>query len=400
MDERCEPVFVKNNELPAFEQREFTTTEICAAIEQLTDFNTIEGAQRIGNLWRIYPKKEETRNKIIEQGFVLRGIAISVYSRNPYSHHKKPSYPRDSGDRHNTEPETTRLIVSNVPISFSDDIILNAIRSLNVVITSKLIAEHDRDENGKMTHWKTGRRFVYIVVPDEPLTRSLQIGPFRAALYHKEQKSQQRQQESECKRCLEKGHKAANCLAPIKCKQCLKDGHKAGDPVCDMTPVPEDQLGAVGGVNLASATPVSTPSTTLLPTLTQPTLSLATPSTTQLPTLTQPTLSLATSQPLASSSITTTTTSLIASTTERVSRSRVKSSSMRRNNRAESGSLKRPHSDTSTQRTKLQKVTTEPTAVEEKTKDVTPENSTDSEEQPTDSLEGYAEALASDWNGE
>jgi hypothetical protein len=99
------------------------------------------------------------------------------------------------------------------------------------------MTERDRDENGKLTHWKTGRRFLYMQIPKSPLPGTISIGPFKAKLYHKEQKTAQRQNQATCRRCLEKGHVASNCEAPIKCRQCLKSGHKTGDPECSLTPL-------------------------------------------------------------------------------------------------------------------------------------------------------------------
>ncbi|KAL8584498.1 hypothetical protein ACOMHN_016819 [Nucella lapillus] len=67
------------------------------------------------------------------------------------------------------------------------------------------------------------------------------MGPFRATLYHKEQKTAQRQNEAECGKCLQKGHRTAECVNPVKCRQCFRDSHKAGDTQCDMTPVIQDE---------------------------------------------------------------------------------------------------------------------------------------------------------------
>ncbi|KAL8612912.1 hypothetical protein ACOMHN_034989 [Nucella lapillus] len=61
------------------------------------------------------------------------------------------------------------------------------------------------------------------------------MGPFKASIYHKEQK----RMDKECGKCLQKGHQAADCPNVIKCRQCYKDGHKAGDPQCHMRPTSE-----------------------------------------------------------------------------------------------------------------------------------------------------------------
>ena len=234
--ERCEPVFVINNQLPAFEQKNFTTAEICAAAEKVCGFNSIEGAQRIGSLWRIYPRAREGRQKLLLHGFVLRGVSVTVKSRNPFIV-KTDDGNNGAGDKENDQPATTRLVISNIPLSYSDSEILERVKKMGVLVFSKLISECDRDEEGKLTHWKTGRRFVYIAVPKTPLPKTIELGPFRASLYHKEQKTLEKQQEAVCRRCLEKGHMAATCLAPMKCRKCLQEGHKAGEAACSLTPI-------------------------------------------------------------------------------------------------------------------------------------------------------------------
>ena len=102
-----------------------------------------------------------------------------------------------SQDGAEREVPATELIINNVPLSFSDDEIFQAVKAMNVNVRSKLIAERDRDKNGKLTRWKTGRRFLYIVVPSEPLPKIVEIGPFEASFYHKEQKREERQIEAE-----------------------------------------------------------------------------------------------------------------------------------------------------------------------------------------------------------
>lgn len=232
----CQPVFLINNQLPAFEEKNFTTAEICAAAEKVCGFNTIEGAQRIGGLWRLYPRSSDGRLKLLTNGLVLRGVEVSVKSRNPFLV-REPTDPEDSGDRIASQPATTKLIIGNIPMSFSDNEILQSVKSLGVTVLSKLIAERDRDSQGKLTHWKTGRRFLYMVVPPSPLPKNVDIGPFKASLYHREQKTKEQQAEAECRRCLTKGHRAWECLAPIRCRQCYKEGHRAGDSVCGLTPL-------------------------------------------------------------------------------------------------------------------------------------------------------------------
>ena len=94
----------------------------------------------------------------------------------------------------------------------------------------KVIQEKIRDRDGKLTHFLTGRRFVFINAPLKPLGKSVKIRGFTARLYHKEQLKDKR--EAECTRCLACGHRVWQCVNDIVCRQCRTCGHRMGDSVC------------------------------------------------------------------------------------------------------------------------------------------------------------------------
>ena len=222
------PVFVQNNSLPAFDKKDFSTAEICSYAEKTTGFNSIIGAQKISGLWRICPRDKGGRQKLLIQGMTVRGVQVTVKDKNPYLVR--------SLDGKEEETPATKVIVGNVPISFSDQEILKSVQELGCTLRSKLILERDRDEKGKLTHWLTGR-IIYVSVPREPLPKFIQVGPFKASVYHREQKNILREAAADCRNCLQKGqHKTADCPNPVKRRQCLADGHRAGDNVCSLIP--------------------------------------------------------------------------------------------------------------------------------------------------------------------
>ena len=248
------PVFVKNTLLPAYADKEFSTAEICEAREKVTGFGSIVGAQRISGLWRIYPANDSARNKLLINGITLRGIKVTLRDRNPFL----VTTMGQTGAAF--ESPTTKVIINNIPISFSDDELLKSIKELKCEVRSKLIQERDRDSSGKLTRWLTGRRFLYITVPPTPLPKTINVGPFRASLYHWEQKQIDRSKHAECKNCFSKDHATTECREAIKCKQCFQSGHKAGDPVCPLTPVTSANL---PNVDLNMAPPPPPPPRTL-----------------------------------------------------------------------------------------------------------------------------------------
>lgn len=223
------PVFVMNNQLPAYDKKAYSTAEICSAIERLYGHGSAEAAQRIAGLWWLYVTNNDTRDKLLTEGFSVRGFQVRVEDENPFLVRLPDGVYR--------ERPVTKVIVSNIPYDSPDYDIMAALRALPGVLTrSRLIAERDRDVNGRLTEWMTGRKFVYINVPPDPLPRNVMIGGFKASLYHREQKGLgQSDNTVTCRKCLQKGHRAANCQNPIRCKQCHKDGHRAGDGVCGLT---------------------------------------------------------------------------------------------------------------------------------------------------------------------
>ena len=53
------------------------------------------------------------------------------------------------------------------------------VQELAYTLRSKLILERDRDEKGKLTHWLTGRRIIYVSVPRESFPSLLRWGRSR-----------------------------------------------------------------------------------------------------------------------------------------------------------------------------------------------------------------------------
>ena len=98
----------------------------------------------------------------------MRAVQVTVKDKNPYLVR--------SLDGKEEETPATKVIIGNVPISFSDQEILKSVQELGCTLRSKLILERDRDEKGKLTHWLTGRRIIYVSVPRESFPSLLRWG--------------------------------------------------------------------------------------------------------------------------------------------------------------------------------------------------------------------------------
>ncbi|XP_019616687.1 PREDICTED: uncharacterized protein LOC109464193 [Branchiostoma belcheri] len=58
------------------------------------------------------------------------------------------------------------------------------------------------------------------------------MGPFRAKVYHNEQRETERKQAIDCKNCKQPGHTMPSCQEPQRCFDCGLQSHKRGDPSC------------------------------------------------------------------------------------------------------------------------------------------------------------------------
>ena len=207
-----EPVFLKAEDLAS----ETNVLELCVAAERISGRETIAGAQRIRGLWRVYPLTREAQTSLLVSGVELHGQTVVCFNKNPYIL------------RGGSEAPTTKLYISDIPISVDNGEIRNLER-LGCTIRSPLVSERARNKDGKLTRFLTGRRFVFIEIPSSPLQRSVEVGPFRATLYHKEMKSK----DPKCGKCLQTGHVASTCNSNIVCRSCFKSGHMAKDGKCE-----------------------------------------------------------------------------------------------------------------------------------------------------------------------
>ena len=212
---RVEPLFFLNNEVEQ-ERKWLDTLEVCLAVcIVVADETHVEGAQRIGGLWRIYLTNPNTRTQLLCTGFNLRGIQLNLKNKNPFLH----TLGRE-------DFKTTRLYVRNIPLSFDNGEIEKVLRSKKIEMVSPIKYVRARTKEGKLTNFKTGDRFVDVVIPSEPLPKKVQIGIWNASIYHKEQK--QIKNDIECGNCKGKGHIRRDCPNEPVCYDCLQTGHIKG----------------------------------------------------------------------------------------------------------------------------------------------------------------------------
>ena len=176
-------LFVSANALPAVTSTDFIGgLEICRAMEKVVGVGNVDGSIRISGLWRLQVKNEKSRTVLLTQGISIRGLNITVLSKNPYLVDNQ---------------ESVKLIIGNLPFSISNEEIKLSLISNGAKAVSTIKWEHyrelkdpsDPDKIPGLTSFKTGRRFCYIAKPSTPLPANLKVANnFTAYLYYKGQK--------------------------------------------------------------------------------------------------------------------------------------------------------------------------------------------------------------------
>ena len=214
------PVFVRESDI--LDNGSYPKVyDICVAVERSIGANSIAGAQRLGGNWRIYPTNNTARNNLLIKGFSFRNSTLKVCDVNP-------NILRDSitGE----EKPSTKVWVDQVPLSVADSEILNALIKIGCEIRSDLKKQRARDQDGRLTRYLTGRRFVFITLPPKPLERKLMIINYNASIFHVEQEAVKKT--VICSNCLQPGHHHSVCVNEVVCKVCRASGHKSGSPLC------------------------------------------------------------------------------------------------------------------------------------------------------------------------
>ena len=151
--------------------------ELCEAmrmVKNVQPFN-INGATKIRGLWRLDLKGENSliaRASILATGLSLRGHMVPVLSENPNLVDGQ---------------ETSRLIITNLPFSVSNDALKSALIETGFQLGSSHVQwEMYRDDANDLSTYKNGKRYIYIAPPKLAVPRSIKVaGKFDAFLNYK-----------------------------------------------------------------------------------------------------------------------------------------------------------------------------------------------------------------------
>ena len=124
-------------------------TTMYRAAKNTSGSGSIRGAQHIQGLLRIYPCRQEARNKLLLEGMHLWRVQVSLLPIKPV-HLTRPK-----------QGETSyKTVGGKFPTWSGDHVIKTALKKRGCEMWSMVRKELAHDKNGKMTNWEMGRRFI------------------------------------------------------------------------------------------------------------------------------------------------------------------------------------------------------------------------------------------------
>ena len=211
-------VFVKTDDLiNSHAVKDYT---ICKAVAVTIGDNQLIGCQRIGKVWRIYPKGIESRIKLLTNSIQVQGQQVPVYAENPFRTGAKD--PNDT---------KVKLTVKDIPLSKGNTSLQKYLEGKGVKLTSRIEYAKARDpESHQLSEWLNGDRICYVDKLSTPLPRTAFIGDTKARIFHDGQVSPV---DMLCTRCFSTEHFRSRCTNPPCCNRCRKPGHNPGDSNCE-----------------------------------------------------------------------------------------------------------------------------------------------------------------------
>ena len=191
------PLFIRERDL----NKDTTAMDLCRAITHTVQPTKLEGVQKIQNLWRIYLKDKQARLELTVKPLVVNGQQVQLLDQNPNVTFSGSGVAAQRKDK---------LTIKNLSLSVSNDEIVKFLEEKGTTLASPVRYGLIRGEEGHLTSYKSGDRFVFVDPFDPPLPKEQNIGIFKCVvLYHGK---------------------------TLQCKSCGEFGHKVGEDICKAKP--------------------------------------------------------------------------------------------------------------------------------------------------------------------
>ena len=134
-------VYFKNDGL------EINNYELCEAVADAIGEQSVVGAQRIKNLWRIYLKNEEAKLRLIAEGLEVGDSTITLSAQNPYS---RP-----------LQGDSVKITVRDLPLTHTNKDVQNLLQGLGARLTSEVKICQIRKADGKFSGYINADRYAF-----------------------------------------------------------------------------------------------------------------------------------------------------------------------------------------------------------------------------------------------
>ena len=190
-----EPIFIRQRDL---QSRDISAYTICQSMARIVGNTNVDGAQLINQMWRLYVKDKTSRvNLLSKKELLIVNRSVPLYDKNP---------------QHVPEKEKLdKLTIRQVPLSVDNAEIKKMLEANDVQVMTEIKYVYERDEDGNITSFKNGDRFVFVKPFDPPIKRSQTVDGTPAIVIH---------------------HGKDN----RPCRACSQTGHKIGSPKCPALP--------------------------------------------------------------------------------------------------------------------------------------------------------------------
>lgn len=226
------PVFLKADDLINSQLKDY---KICKALTDIIGPEQLIGLQRIGKLWRIYPKSMESRIKLVTNSVQLEGQTVPVYVDNPYR-----------TGAHDPDQQIIKITIRDLPLSKGNDAIQRYLDGKGIKLTKAVEYGKIRDgDTHQLLPVLSGDRFCYAEQFTTPIPRVVFIGDQKVRVFHQGQESPI---EKLCTKCFATDHFRSRCTNAACCVRCRKPGHNPGDTCCEASlEAPQSDIQTVHG---------------------------------------------------------------------------------------------------------------------------------------------------------
>ena len=193
-------LFIKNSDI---EDASMTAFQMCTYVTRVIGASKLDGIQKINGLWRVYIKDHATRLQLyLKNSILILGRQVHLHDQNP---HTRTFDIDSSGERVNSAND--KLTIKNVPLSVSNEEIRKMLEENKLTLVSPIRYACIRDNEGQLTSYKNGDRFVYVKHVDKAIPPKQTVCSFPCIVVHHGKMLP-------CNACGERGHRMGDESCP------------------------------------------------------------------------------------------------------------------------------------------------------------------------------------------